>query len=93
MELAKFEELGVQRNSVVEYTRGSDPEQGKVTRPVYFLELVKELPPEYRKGRETPPFIEIAREKDKNGIPRDRDEIPLEDILSLTVTGQSNLRM
>jgi len=92
MELAEFKELGVPRNAVVEYTRKNDPKyESKGTRPGYFLSLTEELPPAYQKGHPKPPFIEVAHGKDKNGLMKDVEDIPLEDILHLWVVGQSNL--
>ena len=43
----------------------------------YYLDLVRELPEEYREGNLEPPYINVALTRERNGCPVNCVQIPL----------------
>ena len=87
MELDQIKNMSIPHGALVELMW--DDRSGRGINPAYYLRIIEELPEMFKTGHKTPPYVEFAFGKDRNGVHKDiREYIPNE-ILKLEVHGPS----
>lgn len=83
MNITEFKNLKLDFSQLIEYTV-KDSQNGRVTKPGYFIFLNKTVPPLQKDHINVEiPYIELAHWLDKNGSPKGESEIALEDIVRI----------
>ena len=62
---------------------------GRGINPVYYVNLIEEMPEMFRDHHKTPPYVRFAFGKDKNASPADIREFTMDEILKIEVHGPS----